>query len=1058
MGGAGTMTFATGFKHVASLVLQKLGAVADGMLPNFLIPFFQKPEYRSFLENSDIQRNVAETIAETVRDSGDSAFNKELASSIEARWLTSLSVVLPQADLSTATVHETLKAAGRSEERLKVDAKDWERVLLYFAGFVAANEVNHEDNIRVIRAASEELAEHFDHHLLDRLVTNVDQAGFRKVLLNALYDGFEDLLDGQNRLERKFNQALAPTVYLPQATQGSAYAEYVFSRRLTRFAPPSAQLGTLRSFLSEDKFFSWIRVQGAPGSGKSRLLLELCIEARGHGWHAYFIDLSASAGQLDKWEPAEDTLFILDDCLNSSRSNNAAQILTRLTQRASEGTVNKKVRLVLASRLTAGWEEFLTASPEMMVDVPAYHYRESRDDDEEGLAEAMNHALLERALPTGIRLDHWSEEEAQEIAVACLQAFHPLNDEQARYRANEVVRSYRSALLDKPNLRRTGLPLLMLLCAESLAKYEQLGLPFNIQLLSEILDVQRARWQPLRDERLVNLVFLACMLEEFSVAQYNEIYSQVADGLMGLGAVAAGTSVDQLLPHPLSLEHQTLIDLFGDEEKAGKIEPHFVGELFMLSRLSGSFRLVASSSAVAEMSGLLLAAVFGVPSLRASAFRSLCEATIDLAQHEGAPKVNEALRRFRGICDLDTYCELLGAVEDITDEALEELLMEASLALTEASIQADVLESWAFTLLRLVQHGNVEPVLRHIRTPQYLRLTWRDQTPKCLSASAPTAPTALKWWLLLDAGTVHDGWEPRRIENPFILGLHSQDGVHWSQRKNAYVLARSILRITLDPQSDAHAQLATCMRDRAFPAAFRGNEWSVHNLDRILGIYYREHEGNVFVDFEYQGGHQGGAGFDHDSWRGWLVESQPASFYHVRRKDDDHLGGALFNASHAIHLAADGSWLSYLRDRVHYEPAAEEIALAKLLGGPVVAQGLSTRFCRRASKAFKGWNDTHYIDYGSTFNHSFETNSQQYEVASGPLIEALAADPSWLEVGEKWINLDEIAALWVHDEKVTLSLYSNDRVTMEIDQGLELAAELGCREQLEELVRRGKTS
>lgn len=1052
------MTLATGFRHGASLLLEKLSSVVDGLLPNFLMPYFERSEYRSFLENSDIQRNVAAAVAEVVRSHSNTVFARDLADTIESKWLSSLTTLLKAVELNTDRVRDSIRAAhGEPRSQHRISSVEWQLVLEYFAGFVEIS-ATPKSMKQLIEVAAEDLARSFERHLLDRLVTNEDQAGFRKILLGALFDGFDEVLNGQVRLEYKFSQALAPTVYLPKATQRSAYAEYVFSRRLTRFAPPMAQLQTLRAFVNEESSFSWIRVQGPPGSGKSRLLLELCLEAREHGWHAFFIDLTSSPGQLDKWEPTEDTLFILDDCLNTSRSGNAAQILTRLTQRASDGTLAKKVRLVLASRLTAGWEEFLSASPETMADIPSYHYRVRSIEGEDGLGEAMNRAILEKALPAGLRLDHWSEDEANEIAIACLQAFLPLTHDEARYRAHEVVRSYRSAVVSKPTLKRTGLPLLMLLCAESLAKYGQLGLPFSIPLLSEILDVQRAKWQPLRDERLVNLVFLACMLEEFAISQYGEIYAAVASGLEALGGAAATTSIEQILPHPLSLELQTLIDLFGDDERAGKIEPHFIGELFMLSRLSGSFRLVAPASAVADMSGLLLAAVFGVPSIRSAAFRSLCEATIDLAQHEGAPKVNEALRRFRGVCDLDTYCELLGAAEDITDESLEDLLMEVSLALTDASVEKAVLEAWAFTLMRLVQRGNVAPVLRHLRTPQYLRLTWRDQSQKCLGASAPTAPTSLRWWLLLDDGLQHDGWEPHRITTPFILGVHSQDGVHWSARRNSYVLARSIGRITIAPHSEAHSQVALRMRDRAFPSAFRGNEWSAHNLDRILAIFYHERENDIFVDFEYQGGHQGGACFDHESWRGWLVESQPLSFYHFRRKNPEHPGGALFNVSHAVRAAADGSSLSYLRDRVHYDPTAEEIALAKLLGGPTVAYGLSTRFCRRASMVFKGRDGTHYIDYGSTFNHSFESSSQQYEVPGGPLIEALEADPNWKEVGDRWINLDAVVAMWVQEGQVTLSLYGIwNRTTVDIEKGLELAAELGCQEQLQELVRRSKS-
>ena len=71
----------------------------------------------------------------------------------------------------------------------------------------------------------------------------------------------------------------------------------------------------LREFLNCDRRYTWLQLAGAAGQGKSRLALELVIEARNHGWKAGLFDeheLKKMTDHWENWQPQKPHLIILD--------------------------------------------------------------------------------------------------------------------------------------------------------------------------------------------------------------------------------------------------------------------------------------------------------------------------------------------------------------------------------------------------------------------------------------------------------------------------------------------------------------------------------------------------------------------------------------------------------------------------------------------------------------------------------------------------------------------------------------------------------------------------
>lgn len=72
---------------------------------------------------------------------------------------------------------------------------------------------------------------------------------------------------------------------------------------------------TLHEFLNSPKSFCWMQIAGAGGQGKSRLALELILDARKNGWDAGFVhpsDIPSFVSIFVNWQPTQPTLIVVD--------------------------------------------------------------------------------------------------------------------------------------------------------------------------------------------------------------------------------------------------------------------------------------------------------------------------------------------------------------------------------------------------------------------------------------------------------------------------------------------------------------------------------------------------------------------------------------------------------------------------------------------------------------------------------------------------------------------------------------------------------------------------
>ena len=142
-------------------------------------------------------------------------------------------------------------------------------------------------------------------------------------------------------------------------------AELLVSRnRIVPFAGREPELEHLRAWCNTDSSFDVLAYTGAGGTGKTRLLLEYCLELQSKGWIAGFVDNIRRSKNPEAWD-----LLLKDDLLKQNRpvlivmdyAENRSEELTPLLQAIQE-TLNERelpVRLVLIARGIGEWYEQL---------------------------------------------------------------------------------------------------------------------------------------------------------------------------------------------------------------------------------------------------------------------------------------------------------------------------------------------------------------------------------------------------------------------------------------------------------------------------------------------------------------------------------------------------------------------------------------------------------------------------------------------------------------------------------------------------------------------------
>lgn len=131
-----------------------------------------------------------------------------------------------------------------------------------------------------------------------------------------------------------------------------------FSARATTFVGRDAERAQLSTFLESGGKVSWWLLTGAAGTGKSRLALELCRDAR-PGWNAGFLSRTDAFTGWSHFRPSRPTLVIIDYV--SSRAAYVSAVVLHLARSADY--LPNPVRVLLLERDQGSWwPRFLRAA------------------------------------------------------------------------------------------------------------------------------------------------------------------------------------------------------------------------------------------------------------------------------------------------------------------------------------------------------------------------------------------------------------------------------------------------------------------------------------------------------------------------------------------------------------------------------------------------------------------------------------------------------------------------------------------------------------------------
>lgn len=171
-----------------------------------------------------------------------------------------------------------------------------------------------------------------------------------------------------------------------------------FSSRATTFVGRDAERAQLTAFLESGRKVSWWLLTGAAGTGKSRLALELCRDAR-PGWNAGFLSRTDAFAGWSHFRPSRPTLVVIDYV--ASRAPHVSAVVLQLIRSAKYLT--NPVRVLLIERDQGSWwarflrEESHSESTELV------QYQHDSPLQLGGLAPEALHALAEAVARTQSR-------------------------------------------------------------------------------------------------------------------------------------------------------------------------------------------------------------------------------------------------------------------------------------------------------------------------------------------------------------------------------------------------------------------------------------------------------------------------------------------------------------------------------------------------------------------------------------------------------------------------------------------------------------------------------
>jgi tetratricopeptide (TPR) repeat protein len=156
-----------------------------------------------------------------------------------------------------------------------------------------------------------------------------------------------------------------PILFIPSTDPAVSWLP--FSARSTAFVGRDTEVAKLADFLNSDRKFSWWLITGAAGTGKSRLVLEFCLNAK-PAWNAGFLSRVENFTQWSHFRPPLPTLIVLDYV--RSRVTYATSMILQLSR--STAYFPSPVRVLFVERDRGSWwprffrDESLSESTEML--------------------------------------------------------------------------------------------------------------------------------------------------------------------------------------------------------------------------------------------------------------------------------------------------------------------------------------------------------------------------------------------------------------------------------------------------------------------------------------------------------------------------------------------------------------------------------------------------------------------------------------------------------------------------------------------------------------------
>jgi tetratricopeptide (TPR) repeat protein len=261
-------------------------------------------------------------------------------------------------------------------------------------GDVAGLWAQLEGQTDAIQAVSELLESHQDQ--FDTAIPELQSS------LVSIEQGLKELLRHQPRfaIESDIDPDDPRSLFLYQA------------RKVQVFGRESVQ-EALCDFLGQhDKTtrpFAWWLLTGPGGTGKSRLALELCLEARKLGWSAGRLDKTQDIKDWAGWKPVKPTLIVVDyAALRIEETKESRRLGVRISDLAARsGEFEFPVRMLLLERDPLGhwYEKLWEVGVERMLMEKTFHRIAEKSLHLEPLDEEAIRSIFDSIAPN--LLDDW---------------------------------------------------------------------------------------------------------------------------------------------------------------------------------------------------------------------------------------------------------------------------------------------------------------------------------------------------------------------------------------------------------------------------------------------------------------------------------------------------------------------------------------------------------------------------------------------------------------------------------------------------------------------------